>query len=1180
MAHTELFSSAAVLDLVIPSSPSLIHSAPAPSTFASISNERACEAVDTWADSLLRGSPRPQLFIDERVRMFAVLALPTSSSSSLSRAQAAVLLLRSLPQPHLSLTLDLAYADPSSSSRTPYNPSTSVFGQQQASAPLPPPVRTSSLAHKVPITPAPFPTTLPEEGEEGGGGMGLGGATNVPVASVAFAEDGRVWVAKDGEGRWVVIWELEAVIPVLRSQFPDPKLSLTVTVTLRDDPHLELVLEQAKDGILPGDGGEGGVAGEDLLDDDEYMEEGDTFDHVNLLAALSPVSSTPLHLPYSRLPSSYLPCAPPPKPTHRPTRSRSYSLTTSSTPLHPSLRRSCRRFLPVRSAIQVAMHTLPCPVGVLGVPEGGRVWERDNEDGVVLCLEVSGPPGGSSEEGFEIEVIEVSVEGGGGTSAGGGGGGLGLGSSREQQDVEVREVKTAGVEFPLRVYGGGTSQHNFLYALATVPSAGGGGVELAAGRDERVETVPIAVASSPTRRFTARFGAEEVSEEATARTVGEIALRRGSVAPVATAPGGEGAREKTWLRNVAIVVRGRPFGGKKGKGRAREGEGYAVPDAAARGENEIEGDEQEEEEEAAEPFSSRWNCTLDISSFARPSPRHFAAFSSPSSSAQPLPAPRPTSVPSQLPPPSFRAPFVPLPPSRPSSQLSHAPPQVEYESIAGSKRHTMSSLSSLSLKSPIINRRSSAAFAFPRPHLPHLHTAAANAGGEAGGGRRPSRALPPTPMSPPAVFTPGVTGAPKRFFTLPGAESASTGDLHHHHQQQQQGGSILSTIRSETPPMAGQRTSLPPIVGGGSDDGRAGGGGGGLERPGVASRTSWMSNLVGGGVGGATLPPARASSLNASTGSAGAGGTTSWDRRASTVGLGLSEEVAITSTGGGAAPGYIQHQQKQFQHPFQPQPQQQHQQQMGKLLISVSLVPLRTAKSRRATRPPFSGAGTETPSANDIVGRTNENLPPPTLPGLAPSSPDPASVPPTPRFSFPPASPDPSSSSSSSSPAVGTPILVPSSSSPFSPSLPITSSTPDRTSSQAQHLALSTTSHMPRVNLLDVFLVEVFVSNQSDAVKRFTVGVPPPPETPSVGAGGGGGGRKSRERGREERTARVVPLENDVRIGPLAPNSCASVGLRFLAIRPGAHCVEALRLRELASGEEVRLERPVWVVVE
>lgn len=49
---------------------------------------------------------------------------------------------------------------------------------------------------------------------------------------------------------------------------------------------------------------------------------------------------------------------------------------------------------------------------------------------------------------------------------------------------------------------------------------------------------------------------------------------------------------------------------------------------------------------------------------------------------------------------------------------------------------------------------------------------------------------------------------------------------------------------------------------------------------------------------------------------------------------------------------------------------------------------------------------------------------------------------------------------------------------------------------------------------------------------------------------------------------------------PLAPNSCASVRLRFLAMRPGSHALEDLRLVDVGTGLETRLRQPLWVNVE
>ncbi|GAA6016818.1 hypothetical protein JCM10207_003262 [Rhodosporidiobolus poonsookiae] len=1141
---TALFNSAA-LDVLLP-----VHlpDSPPSTSLASVHDAAESARTDAWVSTVLSAPQRTSLYHDERLSFVLVAVLPPTSL--LSRSQAAAFFLRSLGQPHLNLTADLTYVE---GARTaPRTPSISTFQHQQGAPALPPPRGTSLgvLANKVPLTPSPFPESLPEEGADAAGAL-----PGIPVANVAFDEDeGRVWVGKDGEGRWVALWLMEATVSFVRSQLVEPKLSLTVTLTLRDDPRLEHVLERAKEGVLL----EGGASADegDVLEDDEYMD--DNYDNVNLLAGLSPISSTPLHLPFSRLPTSCLPPLPAPTvPTHRSTRSRSYSLTSGSTPLHPSLRRSSRRILPIHSAIQVQMRTVPCPVGALGVSDGARVWERDDEDGVVLCVETSGAPSTSSSsgssDGFEVESIEVHIEGGAQT------GGL-LGPGREQHDVEVRPVFAPGVAFPLRVNAGGNTQHNFLYAVASVPSAAGSPDRhtLTLPHADELhphETVPIAVASSPSQRFTARFGAEEISEQATATVVGEIALRRGSLAPPMV--GAEGAKE-TWLRRVAIVVKGRPYVGRRPPAGLTGGGGYDVPGAET-GAEQADSPAEEDEKYPTAAFQSRWNCTLDISSFARRSPPRTAVFAHP---ARPGPA-RPTSIGAPPPHPAattaLRAPLPPPAMPRALPRPSSVPSNAEVESVAGSKRHTVASLAALSLKSPALNRRGSSAFPGPPAQLEQ---------------RRPSRALPPTPLSPPAppsVFTPGATGPPKRFFSLPHGDTSASSDIN---VSPSLAGLVAAPQRTETPPPMSspldpsRRTSAP--VAGTAAERSTNMLSAVPERPKDTRRTSWMSSLVGGGGSSSAssspqvdTPPVRATSLNVS-----AGGGTSWDRasaQGSTVGLGLEDVPAPGAPALAAVPETAQ----PFRPVVPPPPHQQQglqlsQPQGGNLLVSVSLVPLRQAKSRRQ---PFLGTPSPSqpsPSTSTSVGRTNENLPPPTLPGLAPSSPDPTVATPRTAFTFPsaPSSPNPSGSSTPASPLA-----------PLSPAPPADPATEARLAAERTNLL---TSRMPRVNVLDVFLVEVFIQNQSDRVKRFTVGVPPP-----LLAGAAQGKVRTDARGaKEEKVATLVPLENDVRIGPLAPHTCASVGIRFLAIRPGSHCVDQLRLVDLSDGSETRLDGAVWVVVE
>jgi hypothetical protein len=63
--------------------------------------------------------------------------------------------------------------------------------------------------------------------------------------------------------------------------------------------------------------------------------------------------------------------------------------------------------------------------------------------------------------------------------------------------------------------------------------------------------------------------------------------------------------------------------------------------------------------------------------------------------------------------------------------------------------------------------------------------------------------------------------------------------------------------------------------------------------------------------------------------------------------------------------------------------------------------------------------------------------------------------------------------------------------------------------------------------------------------------------------------------------AELVCLSADLRVGPLAPNACAVVDLRFLALRAGVVGLEAVRVVDLGSQEHVDVrELPLVVAVE
>ncbi|GAA5821808.1 hypothetical protein JCM3770_002899 [Rhodotorula araucariae] len=380
-----------------------------------------------------------------------------------------------------------------------------------------------------------------------------------------------------------------------------------MTVTLRDDPKLDPLLERAKEGIVPGRGANGRELTDELLDDDgEYME--DSYDDVNLLSALAPISSVALHLPFSRLPPSYLPPLPPPS-LPAPPRASSVSHTRtlsagSSTGVapdelhHPSLRRSIRRVLPIRPALQLEFRTVLCPVGALGLPVARTDIDADDEAGVLLCVEARGPPRASSsapseQEAFDIEHIDVLVEGAASASpAAGFGSGSGSGAGgpvgAAVSDIDVRAVALDRLPWPVHVTGGtGGEQHNFVYALAGVaaPAVGAASAHLPLIRHVDGE-------GDGHQRFAARFGAEEAVTGAGAGLLGPVRQggRRGSQAPVA---GKEG--DPRWLRDVTVVVRGRPVVHRQ-KGATA---GYSVPDAT-------DAEETGEDESPTPAFLSRW----------------------------------------------------------------------------------------------------------------------------------------------------------------------------------------------------------------------------------------------------------------------------------------------------------------------------------------------------------------------------------------------------------------------------------------------------------------------------------------------------------------------------------------------------------------------------------------------
>ena len=70
------------------------------------------------------------------------------------------------------------------------------------------------------------------------------------------------------------------------------------------------------------------------------------------------------------------------------------------------------------------------------------------------------------------------------------------------------------------------------------------------------------------------------------------------------------------------------------------------------------------------------------------------------------------------------------------------------------------------------------------------------------------------------------------------------------------------------------------------------------------------------------------------------------------------------------------------------------------------------------------------------------------------------------------------------------------------------------------------------------------------------------------------------QRGSGLEEAPVASLSADARVGPLAPGSCHAVDPRFLALRPGVHSLDAVRVVDVGSNEHVDVRELPVVVVE
>ncbi|KAG8834164.1 hypothetical protein FRC17_009424 [Serendipita sp. 399] len=234
-------------------------------------------------------------------------------------------------------------------------------------------------------------------------------------------EFGIIWNQKEKE--WIIIYRMDVTIVFLKTRVPDPLLSLTVSITLREKPLSVTPARRAIFDLLHSREDEASTptqAHPPPVGPSSYLDNFGDLEEVNLLDGLS--SSTTfgteedITLPTTRVASIirrqayWLPplrtkqMAPIPSPT---------TARTS----RPILRKAFRKTLHTCNGFGVRMRTIFVPyvlVPGVGDDDEERRQAGSEERSVVLCVEIENT--GESSKDFEVESVKVNVSGEGATS--------------------------------------------------------------------------------------------------------------------------------------------------------------------------------------------------------------------------------------------------------------------------------------------------------------------------------------------------------------------------------------------------------------------------------------------------------------------------------------------------------------------------------------------------------------------------------------------------------------------------------------------------------------------------------------------------------------------------------------------------------------------------------------------
>ncbi|KAL5495454.1 hypothetical protein ACEPAI_917 [Sanghuangporus weigelae] len=407
MANAELIFNDCTLDLIIPNG-----------SLSLPAQESSASTADEWLKQARVVGERQQAFFDEKLDFFLAIRFKQDASAGLLSPDVFApppLLLSFLN--HLQVSLEATYIPPEQLANTRLS-SPPVRSSSSLQTP-----RGSGLGIPLPLFPPQTPSPKPSTNETD---RKYAYAEGTPLKSFIWGEDlsedvnSFRFLWSSSEKCWIAIYRIFLPVVYIRTEFEDPLLCLTTSITLRDKPispspqrhTLFKLIEEV--GPLPPLTDAVPAKEKDIPTviepgSPKRVERG-FLEEVNILEGLSCDSlfqqedEDDLYLPTTRLGASArraysLPPLSPASPTD-PKPKPSHSL--------PVLRKSFRKTLGLASGFHVRMRTVLVPQLYLPQETEEEHEAGRDESTVVLSIEIENP--GDSDAAFSVDAVEVYMK--------------------------------------------------------------------------------------------------------------------------------------------------------------------------------------------------------------------------------------------------------------------------------------------------------------------------------------------------------------------------------------------------------------------------------------------------------------------------------------------------------------------------------------------------------------------------------------------------------------------------------------------------------------------------------------------------------------------------------------------------------------------------------------------------